>query len=160
MPLPPSKRNSFKASRWLPAVFWMALIFYFSSQTGQPRYPWLATVGHIVEYSILTALYLFALVQTSGQGAEQHDIYPSLRGAQRRSNPGKAKGGMGDFKKRFWRISLTAFFLSSFYGFTDELHQYFVPGRFADPMDWLVDSLAALVVITVFVFSQHFNKTV
>ena len=33
--------------------------------------------------------------------------------------------------------------LSSVYGVTDEFHQIFTPGRSCDPMDWLVDTLAA-----------------
>ena len=33
--------------------------------------------------------------------------------------------------------------LSSLYGVTDEFHQIFTPGRSCDPMDWLVDTIAA-----------------
>ena len=33
--------------------------------------------------------------------------------------------------------------LSSIYGVTDEFHQIFTPGRSCDPMDWLVDTIAA-----------------
>ncbi|TDB37002.1 MAG: VanZ family protein [Actinobacteria bacterium] len=34
--------------------------------------------------------------------------------------------------------------LASAYGITDEVHQLFVSGRQADPVDWLVDTLGAL----------------
>lgn len=34
---------------------------------------------------------------------------------------------------------------ASVYGVTDELHQLFVPGRMADPLDWVVDTLGAIV---------------
>lgn len=34
--------------------------------------------------------------------------------------------------------------LASIYGVTDELHQIFTPGRSCDPMDWLVDTCAAI----------------
>ncbi len=33
---------------------------------------------------------------------------------------------------------------ASAYGITDEIHQMFVPGRTADPLDWLIDSIGAL----------------
>ena len=33
--------------------------------------------------------------------------------------------------------------LASVYGITDEFHQIFTPGRSCDPMDWLVDTIAA-----------------
>lgn len=44
---------------------------------------------------------------------------------------------------RFW---LTLFF-ASLYGISDEVHQYFVPGRNADMLDWLADTLGALAFI-------------
>jgi VanZ family protein len=39
--------------------------------------------------------------------------------------------------------------LASAYGITDELHQLFVPGRVSDPVDWLVDTLGAIVGVYV-----------
>ncbi|ADD08666.1 VanZ family protein [Candidatus Aciduliprofundum boonei] len=35
------------------------------------------------------------------------------------------------------------------YAATDEFHQYFVPSRHCDPMDWTVDFLAALVALAI-----------
>jgi VanZ family protein len=37
--------------------------------------------------------------------------------------------------------------ISSAYGATDELHQLFVPGRVADPIDWALDTLGAALGI-------------
>lgn len=39
--------------------------------------------------------------------------------------------------------------LVSAYGATDELHQYFVPGRSCDWRDWLADTVAAIVIVAV-----------
>lgn len=33
----------------------------------------------------------------------------------------------------------TGFLIGTLYAFTDEIHQYFVPGRSCDPLDFLVD---------------------
>ena len=42
----------------------------------------------------------------------------------------------------------------SLYGFADEIHQYFVPYRCADPVDWVADTLGvalgALVVLALY----------
>ncbi len=38
--------------------------------------------------------------------------------------------------------------LVSLIGFADELHQHFLPGRSADPLDFLTDVLAALLAVT------------
>ncbi len=35
--------------------------------------------------------------------------------------------------------------LSSVYGVTDEFHQIFTPGRSCDPLDWAVDTVAAVI---------------
>jgi hypothetical protein len=37
--------------------------------------------------------------------------------------------------------------LTSLYGVIDELHQRNIPGRSADPLDWILDTLGALVFI-------------
>jgi len=51
-------------------------------------------------------------------------------------------------------------FLGSLYGLADELHQYFVPNRYADPVDWVADTLGsavgAIAVLALFlVFSKR-----
>ncbi len=43
--------------------------------------------------------------------------------------------------------ALWAVALASAYGASDEVHQLFVAGRYADPADWLVDTLGAAVAV-------------
>lgn len=43
------------------------------------------------------------------------------------------------------KAAVAAVCIASAYGVTDELHQIFVPTRSCDPMDWLVDTVAALL---------------
>ena len=40
---------------------------------------------------------------------------------------------------------------ASVYGALDEVHQFFVPGRVADPVDWLFDTLGAIAAAAVLV---------
>jgi VanZ family protein len=48
------------------------------------------------------------------------------------------------WKKNFTRRALwLAILAGALYGATDELHQYFVPGRAADWTDWLADTIGA-----------------
>ncbi len=42
-----------------------------------------------------------------------------------------------------WRAALAALAISIGYGITDELHQLFVPGRFADVADVFADAIGA-----------------
>lgn len=45
------------------------------------------------------------------------------------------------------KISLSTFLLGTFYGLTDELHQMFVPGRSANPLDAAADTVGIILAI-------------
>lgn len=51
--------------------------------------------------------------------------------------------------------------LTSLYGLSDEIHQSFVPGRESSAKDWAVDSLAGLVIPSVWhqINSKFKNQT-
>jgi VanZ family protein len=51
------------------------------------------------------------------------------------SSPGRA----------LWKVALIALVIASLYGVSDEFHQWFVPGRNSDPLDWATDTVGALV---------------
>ncbi len=40
----------------------------------------------------------------------------------------------------FGRAVVQAFLFTAVVGGLDEVHQYWIPGRFADPLDWLADT--------------------
>lgn len=48
------------------------------------------------------------------------------------------------------RTENSAIFLSAIYGGIDEIHQYFVPGRSCDWLDFFADSLGAIFVVLLF----------
>ena len=48
---------------------------------------------------------------------------------------------LGGFK--YWQALL----LSSIYGLSDELHQYFVVGRYSDIFDWAADTIGAALIL-------------
>lgn len=52
--------------RWVPAILWMGVIFYGSSQSvlpidGQPNSGSLHKLGHVVEYAVLGVLLVVAM---------------------------------------------------------------------------------------------------
>lgn len=62
-----------------------------------------------------------------------------------------------------WKVSwkgalVLAVVIASAYGVSDEFHQYFVPGRFCDPFDWLVDTAGALLGALLYMFIQCRKK--
>lgn len=52
----------------------------------------------------------------------------------------------------FNRASLITIIICLFYGIVDELHQMFIPGRFADTMDWIADSSGTIFGVLVLNF--------
>lgn len=121
---------------WLPPLSYMAAIFYVSSlqnpQMGgeTPDY-----VLHALEYFLLTLLLIRLLLSRSAPHSE------SL------------------FFSVWQRACLVGFALAVFYGLSDELHQYFVPGRHCTWSDALADTFGAFCAYSAGLFDYRlFNK--
>ena len=98
---------------WVPAVAYMALIFFASSMPGDevPAILW-DKLEHLLAYAVLGILFLVPL--TAGQLSK----LTAMTGA-------------------------VAVLLSTLYGVVDEVHQSFTPGRFPDVRDLFADALGA-----------------
>jgi VanZ family protein len=117
---------------WLPLFGWMALIFWLSHQPALPRPN--REIGlpdrifdlsaHASVFAILTMLAWWALV-----------TWPADVPALFRRAP-----------------MLTAGVFAAVYAASDEIHQLFIPGRYASVVDWLVDLAgiaAAMAALTI-----------
>ena len=62
------------------------------------------------------------------------------------------------FKEPFPVRSVTALIFCAIYAASDELHQYFVPGRFASPKDVLLDTLGALTGIAILILIWQLSR--
>lgn len=123
---PTTQRRTSVLIRWTAAIAWMAFVFYLSAQSSLPSLynrfeDLLSLAGHFFEYAVLALL---------------------LRGAIRGFFP--AGTGSGTSHAACW-----AFLLAVAYGITDELHQHFVPGRYMDPLDLLMDAIGAAAALWV-----------
>lgn len=102
--------------RWLPAVAWMAVIFWLSAQPDLPRPASnllnlvLRKGAHFSAYALLALLYLFAL---------------------------------GDLRRVTGRAWL-ALGLAVLYAASDEYHQSWTPNRHPAATDVLIDTAGAL----------------
>lgn len=107
---------------WGPPLAQMALIFYFSHQpAGSP----------VLESFPLTSV----LGHLGGYALLALLLYRALTGGWRRWVP---------------RAAVLTFVITVVYGISDEIHQYFVPGRDPSVIDILVDgagAAAALILI-------------
>lgn len=113
------------AKPWLPAIAYMATIVVLSSQSAPPvslDYVPLQDKGaHVIEYAILATLFSYA-----------------LRTRHLEKGGAIAFGSAG-------KLTLQAIALTTLWGYLDELHQAFVPGRSSDVLDLLADFIGAIV---------------
>lgn len=110
---------------WIPALAWMAMIFFMSHQSGSNLnsvLPWFQRLfpfmqdfnwGHFVAYFVLALTFYWALGRT----------YANIRGR------------------------LIVVLLCVLYGMTDEIHQLFVSGRTADWIDLRNDAIGAFIAM-------------
>lgn len=110
---------------WMPPLLYMALIFVVSSMKQPPlptpKFEWLSIdkLYHFIEYAILSILLTIAFLNASPQRFS---------------------------KKWIW---VSAAIISILYGASDEIHQAFVPGRFATISDWVSDVIGAIAGVFV-----------
>ncbi len=124
---------------WLPFIVWALIIFSFSASTTRPVSPshW---QDFIVKKSVhMIEYFVFAVL-----------LFRAL------------KNSGFNTRKSFY----LAFILSVFYGFTDEYHQFFTPGREPRIRDVFFDEIgASLAVVSILHFLprsslniKHFGK--
>jgi hypothetical protein len=120
---------------FLPAVLYMAVIAWFSSQPGHGldlgRIPLRDKGVHFIEFALLSVLF--------GRGL--------WRVAQERRQIG---ANSRSYARELLRAALIAIALTSLWGYLDELHQAFVPGRTSDRWDLLADVLGAIAGASVY----------
>lgn len=126
---------------WFPPIGYMAAIFVVSSlpnpQIGgeTPDY-----VLHALEYFLLALLLIRLFL------ARQ----PSLD-----------MNGRGDFT-RWQQLCLLGVGIAIVYGITDEIHQYFVPGRHYSLHDVLSDTVGAILAYGIasldYLFLKHYSS--
>ncbi len=116
--------------RWLPVTLWMAGMFYLSHQSA-PLAPAAAEVNPVLAHVVVYAVLAILLYFA---------IAPSAHAAPK------------------WVPASIAFALAVLYGFSDEVHQAFVPGRIASETDVLADGVgAALGVAVLLIVSQRLS---
>lgn len=135
---------------WIVVAFMLGFIFYMSSRSGNDIdhntgifsfvKDWLsaqafALTGHEVDVSPVGHFCEYLVLGVALCNALRFHLKPDgAAGALFVAKPVNALSK--------WAPTIAAA-LSSVYGVTDEFHQIFTPGRSCDPMDWLVDTLAA-----------------
>ena len=113
---------------YAPILFWMGVIFYFSSipslKTGAPipMELFIRKTAHLGEYAILAILFARMFKKN---------------------------------KMDFFRIFLYSFFCVLLFSLSDEFHQLFVFGRFGRMVDVGIDSFGGIIGLLIFFKKYH-----
>lgn len=113
----------------------MGLIFAISSleqpPLPTPKFEWLSLdkIYHFIEYGILSVLLTIALINAPPKWLPQNWIW------------------------------VTSAIISILYGASDELHQMFVPGRFATFSDFVSDAIGAIAGVVGVYFYYRRKKS-
>ena len=133
---------------WLPSLFFALAIFSFSSTPGKE-----ITKSYQEFKTTIQTITPTAIPETSAVSTQPSASSPV------KIDWLKAAHGIGyfclgvsvlyalSFKNR-WNPSI-ALLLCSFYSVTDEFHQVFTPGRSGSSRDILLDTLAALIGVSI-----------
>lgn len=135
---------------WIAVVAMLALIFFMSSRSGIDIDNNTGIFSAIKQWLSAQAAALFGHevdVSPVGHFSEYLMLGAALCNALRFHLKPQGPAGALLVAKPIDALSkwapIVAAALSSLYGVTDEFHQIFTPGRSCDPMDWLVDTIAA-----------------
>ena len=143
-------RNRRLIIRWIALLFWMGLIFYMSNQPGDVSSKQSGLVLKLFQFigidlnNELSELATF-IVRKTTHFTEYFILYfLSI-----------------NVMKCYLNIKNTIFYsfiFSFFYACTDEIHQYFIPGRAMAFRDVLIDSAGALLAMIIVSIKIKINK--
>ena len=143
-------RNRRLIIRWIALLFWMGLIFYMSNQPGDVSSKQSGLVLKLFQFigidlnNELSELATF-IVRKTAHLTEYFILYfLSI-----------------NVMKCYLNIKNTIFYsfiFSFFYACTDEIHQYFIPGRAMAFRDVLIDSAGALLAMIIVSIKIKINK--
>ena len=109
---------------WLPVLLYCLLIFIQSSYPSPENIPSLPYIDKVIHFAAYAILGILFFVAFNTIG----------------------------FKENINKVIMLSILSSSLYGMSDEIHQYFVPYRNADIMDFLADVAGSICGVYVIKF--------
>jgi len=152
------KERLYKLIKFIPMILIMIIIFAFSCKQGDESSEQsgrlLQAIVKVVESISSSALsaevlgFLHLFIRKAAHFTEYAVLGISILYATY------------SFYKKKWLSVPLSLLLSAVYASTDEIHQYFVPGRYGTPSDVLIDSCGALtgIIVIYFVVYSHHGK--
>ena len=134
--------------RWLAVVLWLAFIFFMSSRDATQL-----SEGFFEQVKQLLATMLNTLF-----GYHEDPVSPFCHFCEYAVLGGLLLNALRVHTQSLRTACLAGVAIASVYGITDEIHQLFVPGRFCDPADWVVDTCGAALGVLVLYLAVRFRR--
>ncbi|MBW1745742.1 MAG: VanZ family protein [Deltaproteobacteria bacterium] len=115
---------------WLPVIIYCLLIFIQSSYHSPEKIPSLPHIDKVLHFFAYAILGVLFLMAFRTQR----------------------------FKENINMVIMLSILSSSLYGLSDEVHQYFVPSRNADIMDFFADVMGSIFGVCVFKLIYSFKR--
>ncbi len=132
--------------KWIFLLFWMILIFSFSSQNGSTSSSVSNFFVSFFENHCFLAVDLVFLIRKGAHFFEYFILGVLVLFLIR------------EYVLQEWRALLYSFCCCLFYAISDEIHQLFVVGRSGRVMDVIIDGCGALLGILIFSFLLLLKK--
>ena len=141
-------------------VLWMSAIFAFSAQDATES----AALSGGLEYKLFSAFYPGFDQMTETEKQQLLSDFPIRKMAHFTAYFALGAFTFGAFvtyKKLFYKLrGLFSLFVCMLYSVSDEIHQYFVPGRSCEIRDMLIDTSGALLAILILALFCRFSKRI
>lgn len=128
------KKRIFLILSWVIVVLWACVIFYMSSKSS---------TGLDQDLGIFSQVHQQLKLWQEGVFGPGVDIISPVAHFLEYLVFGVLLTNLLRQYMPLRRACVLAILIASAYGVTDEFHQYFVPGRMTDPIDWFVDTIGA-----------------
>ncbi|NLP51886.1 VanZ family protein [Bacillus sp. RO1] len=144
-------KNMIAVISWTLVVSWMALIFFLSAQHAEQSADLSGGITELVNEVVeqVAPEAEFHIDEISFFVRKNAHFFAYMLLAVLTLNAVRRSGGRG------WLSMGVAFVITVLYAISDEVHQLFVPGRSGQMSDVLLDSIGALVGITLYLVISH-----
>lgn len=135
---------------WISLIFWMGLIFYMSNQPGEISSKQSGIVIKMLEIMGISLKSSIAdtatfIVRKTAHFTEYFILYMLILNVLK-------------YYMKIKKAIIFSFVLTFSYACTDEIHQYFIPGRAMAFKDVLIDSSGALLAMLISIGYLKYRK--
>lgn len=140
-----------KILKWLPAIFIFSCSWYLSSQEHIDGIPSFWNADKLVHCICFAGLSFWVAFGWNNKDSNTHESFCNRSDAETSLTESTRFQKLSPYLKFIVPVAIV-----SIYGIVDEIHQSFTPGRESSVLDWVADTIGAVIGVFVFRFVVSF----